>query len=81
MKHGFNPLHAACWMNATECAKLLLAANAAVDQPMVDGCTPLHTACQEHATECAKLLLGAGADPALVGGAPWKAPSPAGYAL
>ena len=46
MKDGRTLLHAACQRGSTECAELLLAANASIDQPNADGATPLHSTAQ-----------------------------------
>ena len=54
-------LIAACHYGHAECAQLLLAAKAAVDQADTDGTTPLSIACQQGHAECARLLLAANA--------------------
>ena len=54
---GATPLLCACDAGHTECARLLLEANAAVDQPRHhDSVTPMYLACASAHSECAQLL-------------------------
>ena len=50
-------LLSACWTGHPECARLLLAAHAAVDQADGNGNTPLHAACNKGDGVCVQLLL------------------------
>lgn len=50
-------LRQACAAGETECARLLLAAHAAVDSADDEGHTSLHNACQFGHGACARLLL------------------------
>ena len=59
-------LHAACAARATDCARLLLDANASPDLRCAGGATPLLVACAHGAIACARLLLEHGATPGLV---------------
>jgi len=50
-------LLSACWTGHPKCARLLLAAHAAVDQADGNGNTPLHAACNKGDGDCVQLLL------------------------
>ena len=57
------PLFKAASQNYSECVRLLLAANADVNQATIDeGATPLFIGCLRGSTECVRLLLAANAD-------------------
>ena len=61
---GEGALHKAIWANHLEIAKLLIAAQADVNQPDIDGYRPLAVAKSNQAID---ILFAAGADPELAG--------------
>ena len=54
-------LYIACQESHVECARLLLGADAGVNQAKDTGATPLFIACQNGQLECVRMLLAAGA--------------------